>query len=273
MADDDQTAEPGVQKGGGDAAGDQEPPVPSEAPSEPDASGEPDASSEPDASPYPAVKPKEQRLAGWGCIALLLLAAGLFWFILRLGRQQMVELDQAAVLDGGVYLSPAELDAALQAREARRREVPSPRWQQSYDDALDEAALNDAPLMLFFEAEASEASQRMHRSTFANSDVRSVLREFVALRVDTASAEGAALAARFEVEAPAVVYLDPEGRPLRPPSRGVVDADALEVFLREALGNLEDGRSTARRREEDEPEAQSATAQDTAAQDTDHGGR
>ncbi len=210
-----------------------------------------------DSSPYPDVSPREQRLAGWGCVAFLVLAAGLFWFMLELGRKQMVELDQTNMLDAGGYLSPAEREAAIQAREARRDEAAEPAWRDDYEQAFDEALMSEIPIVLFFESASVEASRRMHSSTFANGNVRAMLQEFVAIRVDTTDPEGpgAALAARFEVEAPAIVYLDPEGQPLRPPSRGVVDADAFEIFLREALGNLEDGRSTAHdRRSGDAPE-------------------
>ncbi len=198
---------------------------------------------------YPAPDARAQRLAGFGCMALMLLLTVGFALVFRIAFRRITSLDTN--LNGYEVETVAPDEARRRARDSAQpstRTAPGASgvaWRTEIAAAFEEARREGRPLLLHFEAGWATASRDMLDGTYANVAVREALASFVPLRIDLTEREPdeQELAQRFVVTAlPHVVYLAPDGERLRPDSTTLVDASDMEVFLREALGAYEDGR-------------------------------
>ena len=74
--------------------------------------------------------------------------------------------------------------------------IPPPRladgWNRTLDDAVLRAGRTGSPLFLFFTARHSPPCQAMEREVFSNKDVRKVMRQVEAVRIDVDAEPGLA---------------------------------------------------------------------------------
>jgi len=93
-------------------------------------------------------------------------------------------------------------------------------------------------MVVFFEAAWAQASQDMREGTFEDPSIVAALEPFVVVRVDMAAEDPGSVALRDAHEVtfvPHVLFLGPEGEPLRPGAGGLVAPDDLRVLLSDAL--------------------------------------
>lgn len=205
----------------------------------------------PEAPRYPTPDAKAQKLAGWGCIVLLIVLTVGFVAVFRVAFVRLTSLDtNLNGYDVSTYVAPGDETRRPDRDPTRRSQATAPagggvEWRTDVAEAFEEARRMGRPLLLHFEARWAAASRDMLDGTYANVAVRDALAEFVPVRVDVTERDAAEqeLMLRYAVGAlPHVLYLAPDGDRLRPDSTLLVDASDMEVFLREALGAYEDGR-------------------------------
>ncbi|MCA9613210.1 MAG: thioredoxin family protein [Myxococcales bacterium] len=205
----------------------------------------------PEAPRYPTPDAKAQKLAGWGCIVLLIVLTVGFVVVFRVAFVRLTSLDtNLNGYDVSTYVAPGDETRRPDRDPTRRSQATAPagggvEWRTDVAEAFEEARRMGRPLLLHFEARWAAASRDMLDGTYANVAVREALAEFVPVRVDVTERDAAEqeLMLRYAVGAlPHVLYLAPDGDRLRPDSTILVDASDMEVFLREALGAYEDGR-------------------------------
>ncbi|MCB9625650.1 MAG: thioredoxin family protein [Sandaracinus sp.] len=200
---------------------------------------------------YPTPDAKAQKLAGWGCIVLLVGLTLGFVVVFRMAFVRLTSLDtNLNGYDVSTYVAPGDETRRADRDPTRPPQATAPsgggvEWRTDVAEAFEEARRMGRPLVLHFEARWAAASRDMLDGTYANVAVRDALAEFVPVRVDVTERDAAEqeLMLRYAVGAlPHVLYLAPDGERLRPDSTHLVDASDMEVFLREALGAYEDGR-------------------------------
>ncbi len=205
--------------------------------------------SKPEPPRYPPPDARTQKLAGWGCVFLLITLTFGFVVVFRVAFMRLTSLDTNM---NGYEITTGPADATRREdREPERgtHETAPPGggvpWRTDLEAAFLEARRNEQPLLLHFEARWAMASRDMLEGTYANVTVREALGSFVPVRIDLTErdANEEELVRRYRVEGlPHVVYVAPDGDRLRPDSKTLVDASDMEVFLQEALGAWQDGR-------------------------------
>lgn len=206
--------------------------------------------SKPEPPRYPPPDARTQKLAGWGCVFLLITLTFGFVVVFRVAFMRLTALDTNM---NGYEITTAPGDATRRAdRDPQRRGTHDTApagggvpWRTDLEAAFREARRTERPLLLHFEARWAMASRDMLEGTYANVTVREALGAFVPVRIDLTERDASEeeLVRRYRVEGlPHVVYIAPEGYRLRPDSKTLVDASDMEVFLQEALGAWQDGR-------------------------------
>ncbi|MCU0672066.1 MAG: thioredoxin family protein [Myxococcota bacterium] len=204
--------------------------------------------SKPEPPRYPPPDARTQKLAGWGCVFLLIALTFGFVVVFRVAFMRLTALDTNM---NGYEITTAPGDATRREdREPDRTHGTAPvgggvPWRTDLEAAFREARQTERPLLLHFEARWAMASRDMLDGTYANVTVREALGSFVPVRIDLTErdANEEELVRRYRVEGlPHVVYVAPDGDRLRPDSKTLVDASDMEVFLQEALGAWQDGR-------------------------------
>jgi hypothetical protein len=205
--------------------------------------------SKPEPPRYPPPDARTQKLAGWGCIFLLIALTFGFVVVFRVAFMRLTALDTN--MNGyEITTVPSDETRRPDREPARGPQGTAPAgggvpWRTDLEAAFREARQTERPLLLHFEARWAMASRDMLEGTYANVTVREALASFVPVRIDLSErdAEEEELVRRYRVEGlPHVVYVAPEGYRLRPDSKTLVDASDMEVFLQEALGAWQDGR-------------------------------
>lgn len=200
---------------------------------------------------YPPPDARTQKIAGWGCLLLLVGLTLGFMFVFRAAFVRLTSLEtNTNGFDVETYVAPGN-----ETRRADRVAPTPPRaagpnaggvaWRTDFGEAVSEARRANRPLLVHFEARWAVATHDMLDGTYANVAVREALASFVPIRVDLTDRDEVEeeLTARYQVSAlPHVLYLAPDGGRLRPDSTSLVDAADMEVFLAEALGAFRDGR-------------------------------
>ena len=205
--------------------------------------------SKPEPPRYPPPDARTQKLAGWGCIVLLITLTLGFVVVFRVAFMRLTALDTN--MNGyEITTGPADATRRPDREPDRGSHGTAPAgggvpWRTDLEAAFREARRTERPLLLHFEARWAMASRDMLEGTYANVTVREALESFVPVRIDLSERDAAEeeLVRRYRVEGlPHVVYVAPEGYRLRPDSKTLVDASDMEVFLQEALGAWQDGR-------------------------------
>jgi len=205
--------------------------------------------SKPEPPRYPPPDARTQKLAGWGCIFLLVALTFGFVAVFRVAFMRLTALDTN--MNGyEITTAPGDETRRSDREPARGPQGTAPAgggvpWRTDLEAAFHEARRTERPLLLHFEARWAMASRDMLEGTYANVTVREALGSFVPVRIDLSErdADEEELVRRYRVEGlPHVVYVAPEGYRLRPDSKTLVDASDMEVFLQEALGAWQDGR-------------------------------
>lgn len=205
--------------------------------------------SKPESPRYPPPDARTQKVAGWGCILLMIGLTVGFVVVFRVAFLRLTSLDTN--MNGyEVTTAPGSETRRADREPSRAPHTTAPEgggvpWRTELDPAFREAGLTNRPLLLHFEARWAMASRDMLTGTYANVTVREALDSFVPVRIDLTErdANEEELVRRYGVEGlPHVVYIAPDGHRLRPDSKTLVDASDMEVFLQEALGAWQDGR-------------------------------
>jgi len=218
--------------------------------------------SKPEPPRYPPPDARTQKLAGWGCIFLLITLTLGFVVVFRVAFMRLTALDTNM---NGYEITTGPADATRRPDREPERGMHSTApagggvpWRTDLEEAFREARRTERPMLLHFEARWAMASRDMLEGTYANVTVREALGSFVPVRIDLSErdANEEELVRRYRVEGlPHVVYAAPDGHRLRPDSKTLVDASDMEVFLQEALGAWQDGRRY------DEPVPDEATSE------------
>ena len=207
-----------------------------------DDSSEPDLGDIQDARPlkkggeYPEADDRELRMAGAGCIGLVVAAS------LTIGLVFFVAFRSINDLGGGsataTVVSEAPPRESSEGRsEPESRPEPQVRWMQP-GDGLELAEREGRPVVVFFEAVWAHASQDMRDGTFEDPSVVEAIAPFVPVRVDMAAEDPHSIALKNEYEisfVPHVLFLGPDQQPLRPGTGGMVTPEDLRVLLSDAL--------------------------------------
>jgi hypothetical protein len=205
--------------------------------------------SKPEPPRYPPPDARTQKLAGWGCVFLLIALTFGFVVVFRVAFMRLTALDTN--MNGyEITTGPAEATRRPDREPETGSHSTAPEgggvaWRTDLEAAFREARRTERPLLLHFEARWAMASRDMLEGTYANVTVREALGSFVPVRIDLTERDASEeeLVRRYRVEGlPHVVYIAPEGYRLRPDSKTLVDASDMEVFLQEALGAWQDGR-------------------------------
>jgi hypothetical protein len=205
--------------------------------------------SKPEPPRYPPPDARTQKLAGWGCVFLLIALTFGFVVVFRVAFMRLTALDTNM---NGYEITTGPADATRRpdrepesGTHSTAPEGGGVAWRTDLEAAFREARRTERPLLLHFEARWAMASRDMLEGTYANVTVREALGSFVPVRIDLTERDASEeeLVRRYRVEGlPHVVYIAPEGYRLRPDSKTLVDASDMEVFLQEALGAWQDGR-------------------------------
>lgn len=191
------------------------------------------------AEDYPPADEQTLRIAGLGCIVLILATVLSFTWVFGMAFDDLSKLDSR-----GVEVVTQDEAAEEEAERLRPPDVATTtndgphRWHASWQEGAEAAQAANRPVLIYFEATWAVASAQVHERVFAVPDVAERMGSYELVRIDMTrqSPEARAVAERYGVAGvPAIVLARADGsrlveEPVRVDVEGV--SEALDAGLR-----------------------------------------